>query len=215
MKHTTTILSILIFTAMFSFTACQLLTEYAPPLDWPNHPQEQVEDTCNTTDFITGFLEFDTPQDSVLWQGGGTSSYELGDVLNAVWPGHPYKIYRTPKAYMVIVEGTGDHNFAQLKVFCRADGAKWYMGWAARSILPMGTLTPSNYADLIELYPKMDRFNFRGTNYDSITYVNLANAILADCIPGGVWADFRFNQHPIPLEVVQAFEDAGWETVLY
>ncbi len=194
-------------------------------LDWPIDESEIVidtipEDTCTNPieytqpDFITGFIIFDDPQDSVLWKGGNVQSYDLEDVLASVFPGMTYRIYRNAIAWMVIVEGTSDHHAAQLSVQCRVNGAKWYMGWSDQSILPVGVVTADEFSELIDLYPSINRFNFMGTSYDSIQYIDLAWKMI-DCRLGRAWADFRHIPYDVPPEIIQAYEDAGWEKILH
>lgn len=220
MRHATTLLACLIVSGLMYITACNLVPAIAP-IDWPTEPEAVVEDTCTyyveqtEPKFIEGYVLFDNPQDSILWRGGLVSSYDLGEVIAHLLPGHPYMIRRTPTAVVVWVMGTNDANFMQTKVWTRTDGAKWYMGWMKQAIMPYGTITADEHLDLIADLPSVDRFNFLHTNYDSLQYIAIADAILGDCYGGRAWADFRFNPFPITTEIIEAYQAAGWDNVLY
>jgi len=164
--------------------------------------------------FVTLWLEFDTEIDSIWWQGGGAESYDLNDVLQAV-TSLPTTIYNKGTKWAVIVDGTNDAAQFNLKIFARYYGWKVYMTPDIQGFVFGGALNFDQFRGVAIKYPSVKIFNFRGTAYDSIQYIELANIILGDCKEGRDWADFRFNPYPMDTAILAQFEAAGWNTVLH
>ena len=164
--------------------------------------------------FVTLWLEFDTVLDSIRWQGGGVESYDLAEVLAAV-TSLPTTIYNEGKKWAVIVEGTNNATQFNLKVFAKEFNRKVYMTPDIQGFVFGGALTFDEFRDVAIKYPSVKIFNFRGTAYDSLQYIELAEIILGTCKQGRDWADFRFNPFEIDTSIVSKFEAAGWDTVLH
>ena len=164
--------------------------------------------------FVTLWLEFDTVLDSIRWQGGGVESYDLNDVLVAV-TSLPTTIYNEGKKWAVIVEGTNNATQFNLKIFAKEFNRKVYMTPDIQGFVFGGALTFDEFRDVAIKYPSVKIFNFRGTAYDSLQYIELAKIILGTCKQGRDWADFRFNQYQMDTAIITKFINAGWATVLH
>ena len=164
--------------------------------------------------FVTLWLEFDTVLDSIRWQGGGVESYDLAEVLAAV-TSLPTTIYNEGKKWAVIVEGTNNATQFNLKVFAKEFNRKVYMTPDIQGFVFGGALTFDEFKEAAIKYQSVKIFNFRGTAYDSLQYIELAEIILGTCKQGRDWADFRFNPFEIDTSIVSKFEAAGWDTVLH
>ncbi len=163
--------------------------------------------------FVTLYIEFDVFDPFLIWQGGQVESNNLSDVVQAV-TNLPFHIYTQGKSWVIIIDGTNDHQQFQLKIFARSNGAKIYFGSASQAYIFAGALAFTEYMEVIEKYPSVDRFNFRNTEWDSLQYDQAAKEIL-NCKLGRTWADFRFNQFPVSDSLITEYQNAGWETVLH
>ncbi len=226
------ILSILLLSAIWS---CQLPAIYNPHWNDPDYispnPIETdtfgeivvdtvviIADTCEsyteytTPEFSTLYIKFDSPQDSVLWQGGGISSYDLGEVVQHI-TSLPFQFGTSPIGAWVIIKGTNNHALFQLKVFTRLnDGSKWYMGTGRQHIIMPGA-TSTEMIEMINLYPSFDFVSFYGTDYDSTTNAAVMHEILKDCHAGRWYADLFYIQNEIPFVTIDSFYQADWERV--
>ena len=164
--------------------------------------------------FVTLWLEFDTVLDSIWWQGGGVESYDLAEVLATV-TSLPTTIYNEGKKWAVIVDGTNNATQFNLKVFAKEFNRKVYMTPDIQGFVFGGALTFDEFKEAAIKYQSVKIFNFRGTAYDSLQYIELAEIILGTCKQGRDWADFRFNPFEIDTSIVSKFEAAGWDTVLH
>ncbi len=220
-------LKYLILIACLQFTlSCQLPTIYDPhwnDSDWIPMPDPIVVDTVPVVDTCTGYIEytdpqfstlyikFDTPQDSVLWQGGGISSYDLGEVVQHI-TSLPFQFGTSPIGAWVIIKGTNNHSQFQTKVFTTTPGGKWYFG-TGRQFLILPGATSSEFIENINLYPSFDFVSFYGTYYDSTTNAAVMHEILKDCHGGRWYADLYFIQNEIPFITIDSFYQADWERV--
>ena len=238
------VIAIILTLIVFMLEGCELHSVFNAPDDWAYHEPEPIEidtveidtvvvdtivvDTLPTDtiipctepieitqpEFVTLYLEFDFLEDSILWQGGGTSSYDLAEVVQAV-TSLPFTIYSKNKSFVVIIDGTNNHQSFQTKIFSRSGGAKFYFGTARQGFEFLGALEFEEYKQVIEKYPSVYFFNFLGTNYDSLQYDELAYKILGTCKKGRWKADFRFNPFEAPDTIINQFEAAKWDIVLH
>lgn len=217
---------------MVTYVACDLIPAIAPD-DWPIIPQDTTGgivdtiptdtiipievDTCEAyvehtiPEFVTLYVKFDSPQSNVIWEGGQVQSSNLGDVLSVV--AQNSFIYGSDNTgAWAIINGTNNHAQYQLKVFTRIDNAKWYMGTAKQAII-VPSANETRYKELINAYPSVNQFSFYGTNYDSLTYVDLCREVLKDCKAGRWYADLFFSPYEIPQTIIDSLDLAGWERI--
>lgn len=204
------------------FSAIMLLQSCDHPyLDYlfPDPPEPIEADTCTEyieytlPEFVGMYVKFDTHQDSIVWEGGGISSYDLGEVVSHV-TNLPYRYGSNQIGAWVIIEGTNNHQQFQLKIFTRTPGGKWYLGTGTQQLWATGA-TIEDFKQNINDYPSVDMFTFYGSDWDSIGYVNICREILKDCKAGRKYADLHF----IPFQLEQSLIDsfgvgyADWDRV--
>lgn len=226
-----------------SFTSC-----YFDPImtleEWNdiiNPPEPIVVDSCESyteyTDpaFVGLYIKFDFPQDSILWEGGGISSYDLGEVVSHITT-LPFSFGSDSIGAWVDIEGTNDHQQFQLDIFTktftepiyraldvpdtettcysRIVNNKWYMGTGRQEIWATGC-TPSEFKQRITDRPSFDMFTFYGSSWPFPVYVEMCREILKDCHAGRRYADLYF----IPFQLEQTLIDsfgvgyADWDRV--
>ena len=160
---------------------------------------------------MTLYVKFDSPQSNIIWEGGQVQSADLGDVLSVVVNGS-FIYGSNDTGAWAIINGTNNHSQYSLKVFTRIDNAKWYMGAAKQAIIVPGA-SGSEYKQLLQDYPSVNQFSFYGTNYDSLTYVDLCREVLKDCKAGRWYADLFYSPFEIPQTIIDSLNMAGWERV--
>lgn len=220
------ILSIFLISAIWS---CQLPSIYNPHWDDSDYVEQpepidtipvdtvEVVDTCTGyieyTDpqFSTLYIKFDTPQDSVIWQGGGISSYDLGEVVQHI-TSLPFTFGTSPIGAWVIIKGTNNHGQFQTKVFTTTPGGKWYFGTGKQFLMNCGA-SSEQFTTNINLYQSFDFVSFYGTAWDSIEYVTVCREILKDCHAGRWYADLYFCPFQLEQTLIDSFNLAGWERV--
>ena len=226
MRYLITIISLLFI------VNCNLPTVFNAPPDFHYNPPNPIEidtfggigdsiilppDTCTgyieytEPQFVCLYVKFDNPQDSVLWQGGGISSYDLAEVVQHVTI-LPFKIDTNPIGASVLIKGTNNHTQFQTKIFARVDGGKWYLGSGKQNLILPGIEAAKFKADIND-YPSFDVISFYGTDYDSLTYVNLCREILKDCHGGRSYADLYFIPYQLDQTLIDSFNLAGWDRV--
>lgn len=246
------ILSIFLISAIWS---CQLPSIYNPhwdDSDWVEQPIDtipvdtipvEIVDTCTsyteytTPAFVGLYVKFDEPQDSILWEGGGISSYNLGEVVSHI-TNLPFEYGTSPIGAWVVIEGTNNHQQFQLKIFTRTfneaiyrgvdpmllgipnlipsavSNGKWYFGTGRQTLIVPGVDEPT-YIHLINKFPSFDMFSFYGVTLDSIPEVNVLRETLKDCHGGRWYADLYFLLHEHEPALIDSFGVgyADWERV--
>lgn len=209
----------------------------SPPLPIVN------PDTCdtyvhiNSPSYIQGYCELDNPITNywVLYVGGSNQNAPYQD---SIFPGEEASIQPTLQSMLtlylqqyehdvyvrsdarrinVLTKGTDNQGTLNLKVWIRADGAKWFFTFNRRCFNHAGTITDTaTWMQLCNEYPSMTRFNLRDCQFDSLEEKTAMLGVLHHdlCKAGEQWADFRFNNFAPSDSIVQAFEDAGWQDVL-
>jgi len=211
---------LLILTSFFCLTSCYFdpimtLEEWNAILNPPSDPIEV--DTCTeyieytTPEFVGLYIKFDTPQDSILWEGGGISSYDLGEVVSHITT-LPFTFGSNQIGAWVVIEGTNDHKQYQLKIFTRTPGGKWYFGTGKQELWASGA-TIEDFKQSINNYPSVDMFTFYGSEWDSIGYVTICREILKDCKAGRRYADLHFIPFQLEQTLIDSFTLAGWDRV--
>lgn len=142
-------------------------------------------------------------------------------MIDSLWelyrPEYSYKTIvsaNDSRLLFTIIKGTNDRQQFYLKAQIRYNGYKHFFGFDTKAFMFGGAATASEYAALIEEYPSVYRFNFRGTDYTQDDYIKLSLKILGFC-KSGDWADFRFNPIPIPDSIPAKFDASNWTTVLH
>jgi len=232
---------VLILTSFFCLSSC-----YFDPImtleEWNailNPPPPIEIDTCETyteyTDpaFVGMYIKFDTPQDSILWEGGGISSYDLGEVVSHITT-LPFTYGSNQIGAWVVIEGTNDHKAFQLDIFTRTFtepiyremdlpdtettcysriiNAKWYFGTGKQELWASGA-TFEDFKQSINDYPSFDMFTLYGSEWDSISYVSACREILKDCHAGRRYADLYFIPFQLEQTLIDSFYLAGWDRV--
>lgn len=221
---------ILLAIVMAVVSSCGLID--APiPTDWKHNDPQPVEidttdtdtivpvevDTCEEliefTDpaFVTLYIKFDEPQDSVLWEGGGIQSYSLQEIVNHITPLHA-KVDTAPIGGNALIKGTNNHQAFQLKVFTRIGGAKWYMGTAMQGLILPGS-NASYFKECMVEYPSYNQFSYWGVDCNCEEATSLSRHTLKDCHEGRWYADLHFS----PCFIIQPIRDSldlyGWERI--
>lgn len=199
-------LTIILF-AFALIASCELIEQLAPD-DFAYHPPTPPVDTTDTDTiilppdtctglveitepaFVTLYVLLDNEQDSILWEGGGVQSYDLDEVAEAV-TGLPVETYQTGKAGNIIIHGTNNAAQFALKVFVRADGAKWYFGYGQQAFI-FPALTASEYKAYSISLPSVNEFTSWGNNYTEEEATPIKRNILGDCKKGRAYADLYF-----------------------
>ena len=142
-------------------------------------------------------------------------------IIDSLWdlykPEYSYKtiVSQTDSRLLfTIIKGTNDRQQFYLHAQIRYNGYKHFFGFDTKAFMFGGAATVEQYADLIDQYPSVYRFNFRGTDYSQSDYIKLSLKILGEC-KSGDWADFRFNHIPIPDSIPAKFDASNWNTVLH
>lgn len=244
---------ILAFTLVY-FIGCQLPTvwvEHWDDPDWIDIPVETdtipvdtidplpIVDTCTgyieytQPEFVGLYIKFDFPQDSILWEGGGISSYDLGEVVNHITD-LPFTYGSDSIGAWVDIVGTNNHQQFQLDIFTRTFtepiyrgldipdtettcysrimNGKWYMGTGKQELWATGS-TPSEFKQRVNDKPSVDMFTFYGTNWDSIAYVQVCRQLLIDCKAGRRYADLFFIPFQLEQSLIDSFYLASWDRV--
>ncbi len=217
--------------ALIGMIGCELPTVFGPPADWSYHPPQPIEepidtipvdtivpiDTCTelieytTPAFVTLYMKFDEPQDSVLWEGGGIQSYDLKEVVQHI-TGLQAKVDTSPIGGSVLLLGTNNHTQFQLKIFARIGGYKWYMGTATQSLILPGS-DAAYYKAAINDYPSFDMFSFFGSDITCEQGVGLCREVLKDCHAGRWYADLFYLPCQPPQTVRDSLDLYGWERI--
>jgi hypothetical protein len=222
---------ITIFT-LVSIISCDWLEYYPAPTDFAYHPpaepvEEPVDtipvdtivpiDTCmelieyTTPAFVTLYMKFDEPQDTVLWEGGGIQSYDLKEVVQHI-TGLQAKVDTSPIGGSVLLLGTNNHTQFQLKIFARIGGYKWYMGTATQSLILPGS-DAAYYKAAISDYPSFDMFSFFGSDITCEQGIGLCREVLKDCHAGRWYADLFYLPCQPPQTVRDSLDLYGWERI--
>jgi hypothetical protein len=204
-----------------------------PPPDSIVLPPDSCEayTPIDTPLFIQGYGELDNPinaQGWVLNVGQYTDTVFPGEesliddkldvLISAFIPQYPAEVFARSDArrLSVLVKGTTNQLTLQLKVWIRADGAKWYLTFNDRGFLHGGSMTGDQFIEKAGQYPSMKTVNFRAiTEVDSIKERKCKLAALGICKapPQGSRVDFRFDQWEADDSLVTAFVDAGWDQI--
>lgn len=205
-------------------------------------PVDTIEvDTCTGyieyTDpaFVGMYIKFDFPQDSFLWEGGGISSYDLGEVVSHI-TSLPFTYGSDSIGAWVIIEGTNNHQQFQLDIFTRTFiepiyreldisdtkttcysrivDAKWYMGTGKQEIWATG-MTPSEFKQNVNQYKSVDMFTFYGSNWPFPIYPIMCRELLKDCHAGRRYADLFFVPGQLEQTLIDSFGVgfANWDRV--
>lgn len=150
-----------------------------------------------------------------------TNIDSMGAIIDSLWelykPEYSYKTYvdpNDPRRLITFIKGTNDRQQFYLKAQIRYNGYKHFFGFDTKSIFPFGVLTVDQFMALLDEFPSTYRFNMIYTNYTQEDNIKVALKVLGFC-KSGDWADFRFNQIPIPDSIPQMFTDSHWNTVLH
>jgi hypothetical protein len=219
---------ILIIALQFTL-GCELPTVFGPPADWHYDPPQPVEvdtipvdtivqiDTCTvlteTTEpaFVTLYMKFDSPQDSVLWEGGGYQSYSLAEIVTHI-SGLPAKVDTAAIGGSVLLKGTNNHTQFQLKIFARIDGAKWYMGTTTQGLILPGS-NAAYFKETMHEYPSYNEFHFWGVDCTCEEGIELTREVLKDCHAGRWYADLFYLPCQPPQSVRDSLDLYGWERI--
>jgi hypothetical protein len=215
--------------ALIGMIGCELPTVFNAPPDWHYDPPQPIEidtvptdtivpiDTCfqliETTipEFVTLYMKFDEPQDSVLWEGGGFQSYSLAEIVTHI-SGLSAKVDTSPIGGSVLLKGTNNHTQFQLKIFARIDGAKWYMGTTKQGLILPGS-NAAYFKETMHEYPSYNEFHFWGVDCTCEEGVSLCREVLKDCHKGRWYADL----YDLPCQPPQTVRDSldlyGWERI--
>lgn len=221
--------NLIIYIALLSLIGCELPTFYGPPLDWHYDPPQPIEvdtvptdtivpvDTCleliETTipEFVTLYMKFDEPQDSVLWEGGGFQSYSLAEIVTHI-TGLTAKVDTSPIGGSVLLKGTNNHSQFQLKILTRINGAKWYMGTATQALILPGS-NAGYYKGTMTEYPSYDMFSFWGSDITCEEGVGLCREVLKECHKGRWYADLFYLPCQPPQTTRDSLDLYGWERI--
>ncbi len=209
-----------------------------PVLDWlsqidPPDPIEQ--DTCTQPllyidpAFATGCLYIDEAvfTEMVLFVGPYTDTIQIGEdmssklkALLSLWhPEFTYQVYAADDDFRkvaFIAKGTNNHNLFNGKVFVRFNNHFSSRGFltTTQAFIFNGALSFDEYQIALDSFPSYNYINWNGTNWDSLQYETSARKA-EYCQIGRYYANFRFNAVPISQEVVDLYEQAGWDSVLH
>lgn len=215
------------------FQSCTNEPEAISYLDHYNTLQQPAGDTCETPElildpaFVTGYIEITEDLQTPLVLTIGPNSYTIAndetdkidtklDSLYKLW--HPeYKYHSVESAndfriVSTIVDNTNDKSIFHLKTYTEYNGLRHYFGWSVQGFIFAGSREVSQFKQDAINYPSVRSFNYRNTDWDSLQYAKCDSIILGFCKLGRDWADFRWGIHS--HEMIQAFIDAGWGTVL-
>lgn len=195
-----------------------------------------VEYTEYTTpEFVGLFVKFDFPVDSILWEGGGISSYDLGEVISHITT-LPFEYGTSPIGAWVIIEGTNDHKAFELKLFTRTFtepiyrsvdqsllgipnlippsivNTKWYFG-TGRQMFMLPGIQYEKYIYLINRYPSYAMFSFYGVTVEPAQEVSICSETLKNCHKGRDYADLFYAQSDFEQSLVDSFYLAKWKRV--
>lgn len=215
-----------ILAAIGLMASCEIVPAIAPD-DWAWHPPTPPDttdtdtivlppDTCTELieitepAFVTLYLLVDNEQDSILWEGGNVQSYDLGDVASAITT-LPFEAYQTNQAGTIVIHGTNNASQFSLKVFARADGAKWYFGYGSQAFI-FPALTASEYKGYSVSLPSVDQFTFWGNDYTEAEATPVKRNILGDCKLGRSYADLHFGP-PTPQGLIDSFDLFQWDRI--
>lgn len=219
-------LAIILFALTF-ITSCELIEQLAPD-DFVFHPPTPPVDTTGTDTiilppdtctelveitepaFVTLYLLVDNEQDSILWEGGNIQSYNLADVAAEI-TNLPFETYQTGKAGNIVIHGTNDAAQFKLKVFARADGAKWYFGYGSQAFI-FPALTASEYKGYSISLQSVDQFTSWGNNYPEPLATEIKRNILGDCKKGRWYADLYYPP-TTPQSLVDSFDLFQWDRI--
>lgn len=214
---------------VMSLCACSLID--APiPKDWkftPNpidtvqidtiDPEPLEVDTCEELieytepAFVTLYMKFDEPQDSVLWEGGGIQSYDLAEVVSHI-TSLSAKVDTSPIGASVILKGTNNSQQFHVKIFTRIDGAKWYMGCDPQVFIFPG-MSASKYKENIAEFPSFKVWSFYGSDVSCDEAIAICREVLKDCHEGRDYADLFFSPCPIPQTIIDSLDLYGWDRI--
>lgn len=217
---------------MSVFQRCSLID--APiPKDWKFNPKDtapidtiQIDtidpeplevDTCEElieyTDpaFVTLYMKFDEPQDSVLWEGGGIQSYDLAEVVSHI-TSLSAKVDTSPIGASVILKGTNNSQQFHVKIFTRIDGAKWYMGCDPQVFIFPG-MSAAKYKENIQEYPSFKVWSFYGSDVSCDEAIEICREVMKDCHEGRDYADLFFSPCPIPQTIIDSLDLYGWDRI--
>ena len=218
-----TITILFILALISSITSCDWLEYYPAPDDYVYHPpaepvEEPVDtipvDTCTGlieyTDpaFVTLYMKFDEPQDSVLWEGGGFQSYSLAEIVSHI-SGLNAKVDTAAIGGSVLLKGTNNHTQFQLKIFARVNGAKWYMGTTTQGLILPGS-NAAYFKETMHEYPSYNEFHFWGVDCTCDEGIALTREVLKDCHAGRWYADLFYLPCQPPQSVRDSLDLYGW-----
>jgi len=221
--------NILTIITLIGLIGCDLIPAVAPDdfVPWHSNPIQQdtiptdsiviPPDTCTefieitTPAFVTLYMKFDTPQDSVLWEGGGIQSYSLAEIVAHI-SSLSAQVDTAPIGGSVLLKGTNNHTQYQLKIFAKVDGAKWYMGTATQALILPGS-NAAYYKDMMQQYPSYDQFSFFGSDITCEEGIGLCREVLKDCHKGRWYADLYFLPCQPPQSVRDSLDLYGWERI--
>lgn len=189
----------------------------APPDDIPIDTLPLVVDTCTDytlitqPDFVTLYILFDNAQSDILWQGGQVESNNLADVVAAV-TSSPFRIDTHSIGASVIIEGETNHQAYALKIFAKADGAKWYFGSGYQHLICPG-MEYDDWIATLTAYQSVRICSWWGLSHTYDQCVHGARTLLGDCKEGRDYADFFFMGHDLPETLLDSFELAGWDRI--
>jgi len=145
----------------------------------------------------------------------------MGQIIDSLWelykPEYSYQTFVSvddSRRTITIIKGTNDRQQFYLHAQIRYNGYKHFYGFDTKAIFPFNAITADQYAQLIDEFPSVYRFNFIRTEYMQDDYIKLSLKILGFC-KSGDWADFRFNPIPIPDSIPAKFDASNWTTVLH
>ena len=213
---------------------------YHPPVDSIVEPQDTIPtdtipvDTCTFPEpvqepqFCIAYHEITdellTDRTIIIGNNSFVWAQDLPNVaqmIDSLWelykPEYSYQTYisaNDSRRMITMIKGTNDRQQFYLHAQIRYNGLKHYYGFDTKAIFPFDAITVGEFAQLIDEYPSVYRFNFIRTEYAQEDYIKLSLKILGEC-KSGDWADFRFNPIPIPDSIPAMFTASNWNTVLH
>jgi hypothetical protein len=198
-------------------------------------PDTPCVDYVHITDpaFVQGYIELDNainPQGWILHVGGSNDPAPFRDTIHpgeelflaerlqnllSQWMpqfAHDVKTRDDARRISVMTPGTNTTSTFNLKVWIRADAAKWFFTFNRQSFLFGGSVTLDEFLEYCKIYPSVRIYNLRDMGLDSLSERQCHLGVLRHdlCKAGEDRADWRFNNFAVDDSLEMAFIDAGW-----
>lgn len=193
-------------------------------------PLPAIIDTCTglinytSPQFIRGAILLKPPPTNPVWRIGydwnNISGSDPCALLAAYYPGLPCELYYNGgTAWTIIITGTSDYaemNKSYRSLWARnADGTKVSSTWSKQRLNQWGSVSASQFIDLIDQYKSVTYVGFAYTSYTCEEYTAIIQHLLDLCIDG---TGRTFDAKAIPCSIDPAYYEAlqnnNWTVLL-